>query len=56
MANLLIKLTGEWFTHHVPCYPDNLCFNIHLQKKSGNLLLDMEWKEFRANKSSLMKS
>lgn len=33
MANLLIKLTGEWFTHHVPCYPDNLCFNIHLQKK-----------------------
>lgn len=33
MANLLIKLTGEWFTHHVPCYPDNLYFNIHLQKK-----------------------
>lgn len=36
MANLLIKLTGAWFTHHVPCYPDNLCFNIHLQKKVAN--------------------
>ena len=53
MANLLIKLTEEWFTHHVPCYPDNL---YSFTKKSGSLLLNMEWKEFRANKSSLMKS
>lgn len=37
MANLLKKLTGEWFTHHVPCYPDNLCFNIHLQKKWSSI-------------------